>query len=218
LDWRLAVSTSHTYTPGAQEIITECSDGLVLEVGAGLHESLPHVIQLDAIAYPTTDVSADGQAMPFGDESFDAVIASNLLEHVASPASVVAEMRRVCKIGGRIYADCTSVHPYHGFPHHYFNATQSGLEWLMAQVGGATGSTEPADPRVTIRLGLQGWMGSIEDDVVRAFAASLPVGDLIHLLENPDEDRERFSELNQLTPLGYRLGRPKVMFSGVRTH
>jgi SAM-dependent methyltransferase len=217
LDWRLAVSTSHIYTPGAQEIIIECRDGLVLEVGAGLHENLPHVVQLDAIAYPTTDISADGQAMPFADESFDAVIACNLLEHVTSPASVVAEMRRVCKIGGRIYADSTTVHPYHGFPHHYFNATESGLLWLMEEVGGATGAAEPADARVAIRLVLQGWLGSIEDDATRAFAMGLPVSDLIHLLQHPDEDRERFNALNQLAPLGYRLVPPKVMFSGVRT-
>jgi SAM-dependent methyltransferase len=217
LDWRLAVSTSHAYPLGAQEIITECRNGLVLEVGAGLHESLPHVVQLDAIAYPTTDISADGQSMPFADESFEAVIACNLLEHVTSPSNVVAEMRRVCKIGGRIYADCTTVHPYHGFPHHYFNATESGLQWLMEQVGGATGATEPFDARVTIRLVLQGWLGSIEDDATRAFATGLPVGDLVHLLQHPDEDRERFDALSKLTPLGYRLIPPKVMFSGVRT-
>jgi hypothetical protein len=217
LDWRSAVATSHTYPPGAQKIITECRNGLVLEVGGGLHENLPNVVQLDAIAFPTTDISADGQAMPFVDESFDAVIACALLEHVASPANVVAEMRRVCKIGGRIYADSTTVHPYHGFPHHYFNATESGLLWLMEQVGGATGEIEPGDARATIRLVLEGWLGSIEDDAVRAFATGLPVGDLIHLLQYPDEDRERFNALNQLTPLGYRLVPPKVMFSGVRT-
>jgi hypothetical protein len=217
LDWRRSVATSHTYPPGAQKIITECRDGLVLEVGGGLHENLPNVVQLDAIAFPTTDISADGQAMPFADESFDAVIACALLEHVASPANVVAEMRRVCKIGGRIYADSTTVHPYHGFPHHYFNATESGLQWLMQQVGGATGEIERGDARATIRLVLQGWLGSIEDDAIRAFAKGLPVGDLVHLLEYPDEDRERFNALNQLTPLGYRLVPPKVMFSGVRT-
>jgi SAM-dependent methyltransferase len=156
--------------------------------------------------------------MPFADESFDAVIACNLLEHIASPATVVAEMRRVCKIGGRIYADFTTVHPYHGFPHHYFNATESGLQWLMEQAGGATGAAESDDARITIELVLRAWLGSIEDDATRAFVWDLPIGELLYLLMNPDENRERFDAMNMLTPLGYRLIPPKVMFSGVRTH
>ena len=216
LDWRKSVSTSHAYPPMAQEVIEECRDGLVLEVGAGLHESLGNVVQLDAIAYPTTDVSANGEAMPFADESFDGVIACNLLEHVTSPASVVAEMRRVCKIGGRIYADSTTVHPYHGFPHHYFNATENGLAWLMTEVGGAEGTAESADARTTIRLVLQSWLGSMEDDATRASVAETRIGDLVGLLQTPAENPALYESLGDLSPLGRRLIPPKVMFGGTR--
>jgi SAM-dependent methyltransferase len=217
LDWRQAVATSHGYPPEAAEVILGCRDGLVLDIGAGLRENLPNVIQLDAIAFPTTDVSANGEALPFTDESFDGVIACNLLEHVSRPAEVVREMRRVCKVGGRIYADFTSVHPYHGFPHHYFNATETGLDWLMREIGGATGAVAVADARITLKLVLQAWLGSLQDAEIRDFAEQLPVGDLVALLDNPADSPDRYAALDNVFPNGRRLVPPKVMFSGSRT-
>ena len=218
LDWRDAVATSHGYPPGAAEIVAECRDGLVLEVGAGLRENLPDVIQLDAIAYPTTDVSANAEALPFADESFDGVIACALLEHVAQPAEVVREMRRVCKMGGRIYADFTSVFHYHGFPHHYFNATQTGLDWLMREVGGATGTITMDPARRTIKLLLEAWLGSLEDAEIRDYVEKLPVGDLIALLGSPEKyGPDRSAALDNVFANGRRLMPTRVMFSGVRT-
>jgi SAM-dependent methyltransferase len=218
LDWRQAVATSHGYPQGAAEVIAECRDGLVLEIGAGLRENLPHVIQLDAIAYPTTDVSANGEALPFADESFDAVVACALLEHVSQPAAVISEMRRVCKMGGRIYADCTSVHPYHGFPHHYFNATETGLDWLMREVGGAAGTVTVGDARATIALVLDAWLGSLEGPETRDFVEKLQVRELVALLGRPNEvDPDRYAALDSVFANGRRLVPPKVMFSGIRT-
>ena len=183
-----------------------------------MRENLPHVIQLDAIAYPSTDVSANGEALPFADESFDAVVACALLEHVSQPAAVIREMRRVCKMGGRIYADCTSVHPYHGFPHHYFNATETGLDWLMREVGGATGTVMVADARATIMLVLEAWLGSLEDPEIRDIVEKLPVGELISILKDPKKyDPDLYEALDNVFANGRRLIPPKVMFSGVRT-
>ena len=217
LDWRDAVATNHAYPPEAADVVLDCSDGLVLDIGAGLRENLPNVIQLDAIAFPNTDVSADAEALPFADESFDGVVAINLLEHVAVPANVIREMRRVCKVGGRIYADFTSVHPYHGFPHHYFNATETGLDWLMREVGGATGAVKVADTRITIMLVLEAWLGSLEDPETRDLVEGMSVGDLVAILREVDEDPERHTTLGNIFANGRRLVPPKVMFAGVRT-
>ena len=216
LDWRAAGLTSHGYPPEATEVILGVGDGLVLDVGAGLRENLPNVIQLDAFAYPTTDVSADAANLPFGDESFDGVVAANLLEHVADQAAVVREMRRVCKRGGRLYADCTSVHPYHGFPHHYFNATVTGLEWLMTEVGGGKGRAFVTDNRLTVRIVLEAWLGSLDDPEARDFADSLRVRDLVALLNNPGLNPTAYASLDDVFDDGRRLIPAKVSFDGIR--
>ena len=218
LDWRDAVATSHGYPPEVADVILDCRDGLVLDIGAGLRENLPNVVQLDAIAFPTSDLSANAEALPFADESFDGVVACNLLEHVSDPKAVIGEMRRVCKVGGRIYADFTSVHPYHGFPHHYFNATETGLDWLMREVGGAEGTAGVTDARITLMLILQQWLGSLEDAEARDYVQKLPVGDLIALLNDPEKrDAERYATLDKVFPNGRRLMPTRVMFSGART-
>lgn len=47
---------------------------------------------------------ADAQALPFADESFDAVIANYMLYHVPDLPKALGEIRRVLKPGGRFYA------------------------------------------------------------------------------------------------------------------
>jgi SAM-dependent methyltransferase len=47
---------------------------------------------------------ADAQVLPFADESFDVVLASHMLYHVADRPSAFAEIRRVLASGGRFYA------------------------------------------------------------------------------------------------------------------
>jgi len=46
----------------------------------------------------------DAQAIPFEDESFDAVIANHMLYHVPDRAKVFSEIHRVLRLGGRFYA------------------------------------------------------------------------------------------------------------------
>jgi SAM-dependent methyltransferase len=46
-------------------------------------------------------VRADLRALPFPDGSFDRVIASEVLEHIADDRSAIAELARVLKPGGR---------------------------------------------------------------------------------------------------------------------
>lgn len=44
------------------------------------------------------------EPLPFPDASFDGVVLKDLLEHVADPVAVVAEVRRVLRPGGRVFA------------------------------------------------------------------------------------------------------------------
>ena len=46
----------------------------------------------------------DAQAIPFADETFDAVIANHMLYHVPDRPKAIAEIKRVLKIGGHFFA------------------------------------------------------------------------------------------------------------------
>jgi ubiquinone/menaquinone biosynthesis C-methylase UbiE len=51
----------------------------------------------------------DAQAIPFGDGTFDAVVANHMLYHVPDRPRALAEIRRVLKPGGRLYAATNGV-------------------------------------------------------------------------------------------------------------
>ena len=67
----------------------------------------------DVIPTPGIDAVADGHDLPFGDESFDLVVAVAVLEHVADPQRVVAEIWRVLKPDGLVYANTPFLQPVH---------------------------------------------------------------------------------------------------------
>lgn len=84
--------------------------GLVLDVGAGGNPYPRSDILLDRLAgsehrcgesmmIDRPVVFADASRMPFKDKSFDFVIASHILEHMAEPEVFLAELQRVGKSG-----------------------------------------------------------------------------------------------------------------------
>ncbi len=102
--------------------------GMVLDDGAGVRTSKdPHVVNLEIVDYPTTDVIAVGQHLPFPDDTFDAVLSLAVLEHVAQPFECAAEIARVLKPGGLAYVVVPFLQNEHGYPHHYYNMTRRGL-------------------------------------------------------------------------------------------
>ncbi len=86
--------------------------GRVLEIGPG-EVSFPR----KASEYIGVNVShrgqpailADGQALPFGDASFDAVIATEVIEHVRYPYRLLQEIRRVTRTTGRVLLSTPNV-------------------------------------------------------------------------------------------------------------
>jgi SAM-dependent methyltransferase len=125
--------SSWGYDPIASGIIEEFADGLVLDAGSGLKAVYyENVVNLEVASYPSADVIAIGERLPFASASFDAVLSLVVLEHVRDPFRCAAEIARVVRPGGRIYVAVPFLQPYHGYPHHYFNMTRRGLEELFA--------------------------------------------------------------------------------------
>lgn len=69
--------------------------------------------------WPRLDVvRGDARALPFDEESFDAVLAIDLLPHVPDLDEALAELARVCRPAGRVVFDTTNRSPWWvlGFP------------------------------------------------------------------------------------------------------
>jgi SAM-dependent methyltransferase len=104
------------------------------EIGQGLeqlYEADIEVIATDIYASDVTTVVADGHQLPFSDESMDAVVIQAVLEHVLAPHDVVAEIHRVMKSNGLVFADTPFIQQVHGGAYDFTRFTASGHRWLF---------------------------------------------------------------------------------------
>jgi SAM-dependent methyltransferase len=60
---------------------------------------------------PLAFVRGIGEYLPFGDDTFDAVLSIWSLNHVSRPAAVIEEMRRILRVGGRLLVVLDDVPP-----------------------------------------------------------------------------------------------------------
>lgn len=76
-------------------------------------------LQTERFLYGQLDYICDITAIPVGGGTFDAVLCTEVLEHVPSPESALREMSRVLKPGGRLIATVPFVSFTHFAPYHY---------------------------------------------------------------------------------------------------
>jgi SAM-dependent methyltransferase len=73
--------------------------------------------------------------MPIANEQFDAVLCTQVLEHLEWPRESVKEMHRVLKPGGKLYMTVPMAHPEHQTPYDFFRYTSYGLASICKQAG-----------------------------------------------------------------------------------
>jgi SAM-dependent methyltransferase len=77
------------------------------------------------------DIFYDGQTIPFENEVFDSILASEVLEHVPDIDKILSELYRVLKKNGKILVTVPFVWPEHEMPYDFRRFTCIGFEKLL---------------------------------------------------------------------------------------
>lgn len=135
----------------AQQAASLAGGSRILDVGAG---SCPYRTLFSHCEYRTQDFAAlddnqlrhggygqidyvcDAKAISTADASFDAVLCTEMLEHVPDPVDVVREFARILRPGGKLMLTAPLGSGIHQEPHHYYGGfTPYWYHRFLAQEG-----------------------------------------------------------------------------------
>jgi SAM-dependent methyltransferase/uncharacterized protein YbaR (Trm112 family) len=125
-----------------EEADADNPDQLVVNLGAGIEKAfrtrLANKRGVARVGLPHTgnvDLFGDVTAFPLIDDSVDLFLSSSVMEHVKDPELGIAEMARVIKPGGLVYAEIPFMRSFHMAPEDYQRYTISGIEALFSRHG-----------------------------------------------------------------------------------
>jgi len=126
---RLAADLSHSGSESRVLIV----GGSVMGAGADklFNMSRATFIETDVCWGPRTQLICDAHDAPFKSETMDAVVAQAVLEHVVDPALCVAEIYRVLKPNGLVYAETPFLQHVHMGPYDFTRFTHLGHRRLF---------------------------------------------------------------------------------------
>jgi SAM-dependent methyltransferase len=169
----------------------------ILDLGCG-RRKLPGAVGVDLQPNTDADVVHDLNDIPypFGEDSFDAVVARHVLEHLASPLDVLTELHRITRPDGVVlvvtphfssptsWTDPTHLHHFSSRSFDYLVAgtdydfyTETRFEVLerritLGMIQGPGGRVLP----VFRLLGIEGLVNRFVDPFERWWAFPLPLG------------------------------------------
>jgi SAM-dependent methyltransferase len=122
--------------------------GVVADIGGGwgpYHGELrdARIITMDWVRTSAVDIVGSALEIPFKDGTFDCVMLTEVLEHVCCPETVLKDVWRILKPGGKLYLTAPQMWPLHYEPHDYYRFTSYGLSHLLVSSGFSILTMEP---------------------------------------------------------------------------
>lgn len=118
---------------------------IVIDVGCGEQPYRPclagfkRYIGFDSIDAPDrgekADVLGDALALPFADGCADAILCTEVIEHVTDPALMLSEFARVLAPGGFVILTSPFTWQLHDEPRDYWRFTEFGLRLIFERAG-----------------------------------------------------------------------------------
>jgi SAM-dependent methyltransferase/uncharacterized protein YbaR (Trm112 family) len=148
--WISARLPRESHNLAAKKVIAEMNDRLRArgvpakvviiggsQIGAGVKTLLDdpnlEVIETDVAWGPRTQIICDGHDLPFRDGSVDGVVVQAVLAYVVDPQRCVAEIHRVLKDDGLVFADTPFMQQVVGHEYDFTRFTRLGHRRLFRQ-------------------------------------------------------------------------------------
>lgn len=115
--------------------------GRVLDIGAGEVDRYSHhfvakeYVRMDIVSRDGVDIVGSADAIPLPDESFDAVVCTQVFEHLEHPDESAREIFRILKPGGYLLITAPQMNELHEEPYDFFRYTKYGLASLFESKG-----------------------------------------------------------------------------------
>lgn len=92
--------------------------------------------------YSQLDLVAPLNKLPVTDNSFDAILCTEVLEHLDEPLDCLKELFRVLKPNGRLFLTVPFFHHEHQIPYDFYRYTSYGLKMLLIKANFDTDSIQ----------------------------------------------------------------------------
>lgn len=130
---------------GVEAMARGLAGARVIDVGCGVQPyrgyfaGFQRYVAFDSPLHPDSgagaDVFGDATALPFAGACADAVLCTEVMEHVPDPAAIIAEVRRVLAPGGHLILSVPFTWHIHDEPHDYWRFTEYGLRLVLERGG-----------------------------------------------------------------------------------
>lgn len=114
------------------------------------------------------DVVSSANSIGLPDDSVDAALLTQVLEHVPDPQAVLLDVYRILRVNGPVFITVPLIWELHELPHDYYRYTPMSLQLLLEQAGFQDVRVEPRNDCFTTIAQLMrnaGWaMGRAGDE------------------------------------------------------